>query len=89
MRRDPSRRPPGHLFHVRGRFLQTRRRFHLCCHHRQQESVGLRLFEVPHAVDFVRWIHSAHHDQHVSDHALVSVWDCVLVEGKDLSQLVT
>lgn len=87
LRWHPSRSPPLHLLDLLCRFLQTRRRSHLRGYHCQQESLGLRNFDVLHAVDYQERLYPTDHDEHELDYSVVSDWNNFLVFWKDFQEV--
>lgn len=85
--RHPGRRPPCHLEYLCGRQLQARGRFDLRLHHRQQESLGIWLQQIHHALDHGERVYPADHAEHVSDDVVVSLCDSVLLLWEEVPRV--
>ncbi len=71
MRRYPGHRPASYRKYLCRRQLQARRRISLHRHHRQQESVGLRIQQVHHTMDREIRLCPGDYAEHVLDRAVV------------------
>jgi hypothetical protein len=87
VRRHPGRCSPCHHFHLQCRLLQARGWQHLCCHHRQQERLGLWFQQIHYPVDHQRWLRAADHVEHVTHCVLLSAGDSVLFLRKDIQEV--
>lgn len=84
LRRNPSRRPPRHILHLRRRFLQAGSRIDIRSYHRQQECMGLWVFEIHYPLDYQIWICTADHDEYESDCSVELLRDYILVLWEDV-----
>ena len=72
---------PCYRLDLCGRQLQASRRLHLRRHHGQQESLGIWVQQIHHAMVHCQWFRAARYDEHESDLPLVQFWDLVLLHG--------